>query len=74
MGTQEVSVLREVVVRLQKFEERSPVQERLITLLATGLERLFEKERGVAGALDFGADESVTTTCPDDGVGEDRKT
>lgn len=71
MGTQEVSVLREVIVRWQKTEGHSSTQERFAALLATGLQRLFEQR---AGAVDFGADESVTTTCPDEGAGEVRKT
>jgi len=40
---------------------------------SAGLVRLIEKERA-SRDVDFGADESVTTTCPDLGAGEDRKT
>jgi hypothetical protein len=63
--------VREVVVRWQKTERHSSTQERFAAVLATGLQRLFEQR---AGAVDFDADESVTTTCPHDGDGEDRKT
>ena len=63
--------MREVVVHWQKPEERDPSQERLVALLAGGLQRLFEQR---AVVVDFGADESVTTTCPDDGAGEDLTT
>ena len=66
--------MREVVVHQGKSDTGTAASERLVSLLATGLERLFEKERRKAGALDFDADESVTTTCPDDGTGEDGKT
>ena len=66
--------MREVIVCQGKPDTETAASERLITLLATGLERLFEKEREHDGAVDFGVDESVTTTCPDDGTGEDGKT
>ncbi len=66
--------MREVVLRQGKSKTETAVRERLVRLLAIGLERLVEKERREADAVDFGADESVTTDCPDDGAGEDHKT
>jgi hypothetical protein len=65
--------LREVVVRQITSDSGTAVSERLVSLLAAGLMRLVEKERA-AREVDFGADESVTTTCPDLGAGEDLKT
>jgi len=60
-------------VRQSKSDTGTTTNERLVSLLAAGLERLVEKQQ-VSRDVDFGADESVTTACPDDGAGEDRKT
>jgi hypothetical protein len=52
--------MREIVVKpTNKNEER----QRLVALLATGLERLLTSQR----VVDFTAGESVTTTCPEAG-------
>lgn len=65
--------MRKVVLRQGK--SGSSDNERLVSLLATGLERFFEKQGQIAPtAVDFGGDESVTTTCPAEGTGEDRET
>ena len=64
--------MRKVSVRQSKQEPGSGDQDRLVALVATGLQRLLQKqdlERGV----DFRADESVTTTCPGDGAREDER-
>ena len=58
--------MREVIVRQSKPEDPTAASDRLVGLLAAGLQRLLEKERA-ARDVDFSADESVTTTCPDAG-------
>jgi hypothetical protein len=58
--------MHEVTVR-RESSQQGDYSERLIALLATGVQRLLEKR---AVTLDFGADESVTTTCPDAGEEE----
>ena len=65
--------MRKVIVRQARQPEVTD-QERLVSLLATGLQRLLEKD-GVRAprAVDFGAGQSVTTTCPNGG-GEEMPT
>ena len=58
--------MRKVIVHRSKCEEDTVASERLAELLSTGLQRYFERQRGVA--VDLTADESVTTTCPDEGA------
>ncbi|HLF76436.1 MAG TPA: hypothetical protein VJB57_03010 [Dehalococcoidia bacterium] len=58
--------MREVVVRQGKSDTGAATSERLVSLLAAGLERLVQKQR-VFRDVDFRADESVTTTCPNAG-------
>ena len=61
--------MREVVVRQSKSDTGTATNERLVSLLATGIERLVEKERA-SQDVDFTAHESVTTTWPDQGEEE----
>lgn len=53
--------MRKVTVQQSNGTECS--EERLVRLLAAGLERLLEKKR--AQVVDLAPRESVTTTCPD---------
>jgi hypothetical protein len=62
--------LREVFIRASSTRDDMQIRDRLVALIATGLQRLLEKERG-SSAVDYRADESVTTTCPHTGAGED---
>ncbi len=64
--------MREVVVHQSKSDTGTTASERLVSLLAAGLERLLEKQQ-VARDVDFGAHESVTTSCPKRGREETRK-
>jgi len=62
--------VRKVILQQSKQEPRSGDQDRLVALLATGLERLLQK-RALENDVDFVADVSVTTDCPrTDGPGE----
>jgi hypothetical protein len=61
-----------VLVHRAKQDEEETANARLIDLVATALQRFFEKQ--TPQAVDFGRDQSVTTTCPDGGVGEDGST
>ena len=67
--------MRKVVVRRGQVEANSESLERLTSLLATGLQRFFERNGELTvQAVDLEANESVTTTCPEDGVSEGRTT
>ena len=57
--------MRKVVVHQAKPDHESATDERLVSLLVTGLQRLLDKE-GVSSPanVDFRAEPSVTTTCP----------
>ena len=54
--------MRKVVIRQRDSQE---VDERLISLLATSLERLLANRRQGLVGVDLCPDESVTTTCAD---------
>jgi hypothetical protein len=57
--------VRKVSVRQTKQEAEKGDRDRLVSLLATGLQRLLEKEGTAPGdAVDFVANVSVTTDCP----------
>jgi len=57
--------MRKVVVRQSDQTSEPEVEDRLISLLATGLERLFKRKADAANDVDFGGRQSVTTDCPD---------
>ena len=66
--------MRKVVVRQAKPNVNCAAEQRLVSLLATGLERLLQKERASSAEdVDFSGEQSVTTTCPNGG-GEEMRT
>ena len=58
--------MRRVEVRSVKGETTEEAAERLVALLATGLERLLLRPESAPG-VDFVANVSVTTDCPGSG-------
>ena len=63
--------MRKVQVRRTKEQTEGKDSERLVSLLAAGLDRLLTKHAQTGEVVDFSADESVTTTCPEGAGGEE---
>ena len=63
--------MRKVTVRSSTDSPSTEDADRLLQLLAAGLERLFAQKASGSRVVDFVADVSVTTDCPKAGGSEE---